>query len=109
MSYITVIDHLDFTQRKYWYLKCWTEFELWIYEDKGLPNGWTTGVILKTFVSVVESLKSGDWFSKHKTVSNKQVPGEELWQCIHLYCIWLKQLAFKLESSEHYFCAMCYS
>ena len=25
---------LGFIQRKYWALKCWTEFELWIYEGR---------------------------------------------------------------------------
>jgi len=34
MRYITVNDHLEFTQRKYRALQCWTEFELWIYEGR---------------------------------------------------------------------------
>ena len=33
--YITLVcDDLGFIQRKYWALKCWTEFEFWIYEGR---------------------------------------------------------------------------
>ena len=56
----------------------------------------------KHFVHVVELLRSRDWFSKHITVAQKQVHGEEFCKCIHSYWNELQQLAFKLESSEHF-------
>ena len=31
---MTVSDGLWFIQRKYWDLKCWSEFEIWIYEGR---------------------------------------------------------------------------
>ena len=34
IDYITVSDGLVFIQRKYWDLKCWIEFEFWIYEGR---------------------------------------------------------------------------
>ena len=34
IDYITVNDGLVFIQRRYWDLKGWTEFELWIYEER---------------------------------------------------------------------------
>ena len=32
IDYTTVNNNFGCIQRKYWDLKCWTEFEFWIYE-----------------------------------------------------------------------------
>jgi len=51
---------MGFTQREYWDLKCWTEFEFWIYEGREFQTyeRENTNIFRYTFVFLNEVLEN---------------------------------------------------